>query len=316
MEQHPARAFAVVMRTYQWDGFIQRQMRRYQQASIGGDFFVSADETNARLGDFDGERVLATTNEQLLALGLPNRFEKGSLIWWNNDYPTYAFSQAYPHYDYYVFVEYDSVVRAPIASIVAEIAGRGLDFVAAPIEGELKDWFWWPYARQSYSATELRASLNCISIYSNRAMRLLFDRRLEMGRDPRVKSWPISEAFVATEIARAGMAFASLAEFGDVTHYDWFPPVLEGQLDEMAGRVFIHPVLDTPRYVSSVLRYGDSWLDYFNPRSTLRQRLDKCPPETYASRLRAESWRRFKALQQERWERRVLKANLILRRAK
>jgi hypothetical protein len=302
------------MRTYQWDGFIQRQMRRYKQASLGGDFFVSADETNARLGDFDGERVLATTNDQLLALGLPNRFEKGSLIWWNNDYPTYAFSQAYPYYDYYVFVEYDSIVRAPIANIVAEVARRGLDFVAAPIEGRLRDWFWWPYARQSYGAAELRASLNCIAIYSNRAMRVLFERRLEMGRDPRVKSWPISEAFVATEMARAGLAAAPLSEFGDVTQYDWFPPTLESDVDALAGSVFIHPVLDMPRYVSSVLRYGDSWRDYFNPSSPLRQRLGKCPPEAYAPRLRQESWRRFKALQQERWERWMLQANLILRR--
>ncbi len=308
-------AFAVVMRTYQWDGFIQRQMRRYKQASLGGDFFVSADETNARLGDFDGERVLATTNDQLLALGLPNRFEKGSLIWWNNDYPTYAFAQAHPHYDYYVFVEYDSIVTEPIARIVAQVARRGLDFVASPIHGALKNWFWWPYARQSYSAAELRASLNCIAIYSNRAMRVLLERRLAMGRDPRVKSWPISEAFVATEIARAGLATAPLGDFGDVTHYDWFPPTLESDVDGLPAGAFIHPVLDTPRYVSSVLRYGDSWRDYFNPNSPLRQRLGKCPPETYASRLRPESWRRFRALQQERWERRILKAKLILQDA-
>ena len=226
MATDAAPRFAVVMRTYQWDPFIRRQMQRYQCVAAGGDLFVSADETHGPLGDFDGLPALRTTNAQLVALGLADRFEKGSLIWWNGDYPSYAFLHAYPNYDYYVFVEYDSVVRVPLARVVQEVAEAGVDFVAAPIPGPLNKWFWWPYVRAAYDPAELRATLNCICILSRRSLRLLFDRRVDMGRDPSLARWPISEAFVATELARAGHVFAPLSRFGDDSAYDWFPRCL------------------------------------------------------------------------------------------
>ena len=59
--------------------------------------------------------------------------------------------------------------------------------------------------------------------------------------------------FVPSEIARAGMTWLSLADFGDVSHYDWFPPTLEDDLRPADGDTFFHPVLDRRRYVSSML---------------------------------------------------------------
>jgi len=292
MATDAAPRFAVVMRTYQWDPFIRRQMQRYQCVAAGGDLFVSADETHGPLGDFDGLPALRTTNAQLVALGLADRFEKGSLIWWNGDYPSYAFLHAYPNYDYYVFVEYDSLVRVPLARVVQEVAEAGVDFVAAPIPGPLNKWFWWPYVRAVYDPAELRATLNCICILSRRSLRLLFDRRVDMGRDPSLARWPISEAFVATELARAGHVFAPLSRFGDDSAYDWFPPLLEADLDSCPA-AFIHPVLDEPRYIGSLLRQGKRVRDYFNPRSQLRRRLARCAPELYRPHLRKAAWARF-----------------------
>ncbi len=302
--------FAVVIRTYQWDAFIARQVARYQAVSDGGDLFVSADMTHGTVGPIEHHRVFSTTNDGLLALGLANRFEKGSLIWWNADYPAYAFHRAYPGYDYYVFVEYDSLVRHPLAPMVREVARRQLDFVAAPIPSPLTSWFWFPYARHAYGADELRATLNCISFYSARALEMLFERRMEMARDPRVRSWPISEAFVATEIERAGYAAAPLSMLGDDGAYDWFPPVLEQDLDALDAGVFVHPVLDEPRYLKSVLTNGGHWRDYFDASSALHRRLSRLPRESYAPLLLRASWRRFKALQKERLETRLLKVRL------
>ena len=307
-------SFAVVIRTYQWDAFISRQVQRYREVSEGGDLFISVDETNGPVGPMHHDRILVTTDASLLAMGLANRFEKGSLIWWNNDYPQYAFYRQHPDYDFYVFVEYDSLVGQPLAPMIRAAAARGLDFAAAPIDAPLKNWFWWPYARQTYTEGELRATLNCVCLLSNRALRLLFARRLNMGGDRSVRWWPLSEAFVATEITRAGYAFAPLGEFGDDRAYDWFPPFLEEDVAQLEGAVFIHPVLDPPRYLASLLRYGGSWRDYFNRSSQLRQRLARLPHNAYAPLLARASWRRLKIMQQERIERRLLRAAFILKR--
>ena len=126
-----------------------------------------------------------------------------------------------------------------------------------------------------------------------------------MGRDRTVRWWPISEAFVATEVARAGYASAPLSAFGDDGAYDWFPPILEEDIGTLDRAVFVHPVLDPPRYLSSVLRYGASWRDYFNRSSQLHQRLSRLPRHAYAPLLARACWRRFKMLQQERIERRL-----------
>ncbi len=309
----PPPRFAVILRTYQWDSFIERQVARYRAVSDGGDFFISADTTHGPIAPAGHGQLFSTTNADLLGLGLANRFEKGSLIWWNADYPIYAFHRAHPGYDYYVFVEYDSLVRSPLAPMVHAMASRGLDFVAAPIADPSTGWFWWPYARRVYDAEVLRASLNCISFYSARALALLFERRLAMARDPGVRSWPISEAFVATEIARAGYTAAPLALFGDDSAYDWFPPVLEDDLGTLDAQVFVHPVLDTPRYLKSVLTNGGHWRDYFRASSPLRRRLSRLPVESYAPQLAEAAWRRFRTQQRERLERRLQRARLAWR---
>jgi hypothetical protein len=49
------------------------------------------------------------------------------------------------------------------------------------------------------------------------------------------------------------MTWLSLAEFGDVSHYEWFPPTLEDDLLPAYGDTFLHPVLDRERYIASML---------------------------------------------------------------
>jgi hypothetical protein len=49
------------------------------------------------------------------------------------------------------------------------------------------------------------------------------------------------------------MTWLSLADFGDVSHCDWFPPTMEEDLRPADGDAFLHPMLDRRRYVSSML---------------------------------------------------------------
>jgi len=306
--------FAVVIRTYEWDAFIARQLARLRAVSDGGDLFVSVDQTQGPVGPIAHDRIFSTTNRDLLKLGLANRFERGSLVWWNNDYPTYAFRKCHPDYDYYVFVEYDCLVRRQLAPMIMQIAARKLDFVAQPMPAPLQDWFWWPLVRHVYRHDELHASLNCIAVFSARSLDLLFSRRLEMARDHSLKIWPISEAFVATEIARAGLTQAALSEFGDVGNYQSFPPFLEQDVLQPTERAFIHPVLDPPRYVASVLRHRDSWWDYVRRSSPLRQRLRRLPKKSRAMLIVRFVWIRIRALPRERWERSLQRARISMRR--
>ena len=302
----PDPRFAVVFRLFEWDAFIARQVERYASVSNGGDFYLSVDETNGPVAVEGGHRVFPTTNEGLVALGLPDRFARGSLVWWNNDYPQCAFQQAHPDYDYYVFVEYDSLVRAPIAGLVREAAERGLDLVTGHLREPGNDWFWHPHSRLAYPDGALHASLNCIMIISGRALRHLFERRLAMGADPAVRHWPIGEAFVATETVRAGFRTGSLAEFGDDSTFDWFPPVLENNLGDLGGTVFVHPVLDTPRARRSLVRNTTNWRAFLDPGSPPRQLLAALPDRVDVLTIARAIWNGFSAARRSHaWRRAV-----------
>ncbi len=298
--------FAVVFRLFEWDPFIARQAGRYASVSSGGDFFLSVDETNGPIATEGGHRVFRTTNDGLVALGLPNRFARGSLVWWNNDYPQYAFQQAHPDYDYYVFVEYDSLVREPIAALVRQAAERHLDLVTGRFREPGNEWFWEPHSRLAYPDGTLRASLNCIMIVSSRALQHLFARRIAMGVDPSVRHWPISEAFVPTEIVRAGFGVGSLGEFGDDSTFDWFPPTLEANLDDLAATVFVHPVLDPPRARLSLVRNTTNWRAFLDRDSASRQLLAALPRRLDVPTIARAVWNGFTAARKSHaWRRAV-----------
>jgi len=276
-----AARYAVVFKAYAWDSFVHRQASRCADVAGIGDFFVSVDETNGSVGPIPFKRVLRTSNADLIASGLPNRFEKGSLLWWNPDYVHYQFRDRYPDYDYYVFVEYDAVILGNLASLVERVAVLGVDLVALPIPSAKQDWFWTIFHRQTYQLAELQGSLNCISVFSQRALALLGRRRREMANCEQTRYWPSSEVFIPTEIGRAGFKFLSIAEFGDVHGYDWSPPLLEDDLPAAAGVAFFHPVLDQTRYIAATLRQSVRLRGMINPHSEMWLKLARFPREAY-----------------------------------
>ena len=73
------------------------------------------------------------------------------------------------------------------------------------------------------------------------------------------------------------MTWLSLADFGDVSHYDWFPPTMEEDLQPANRDTFIHPVLDRRRYVTSMLQNRGSL-----PPGELDRALSRFPREEYA----------------------------------
>ena len=292
--------FAVIFKTYTWDSFNERQARRFAEATPQGDFFISIDETNAKFPSVPFDRVVRTSNAELLRSGLANRFEQGSLIWWNADYPHYTFHREFGEYDYYVFVEYDTVIQMPIADLIERMAADGADFAALPIRTPIKDWFWTQSHTQVYPVEQLRGTLNCVAVFSNRALSLLRSRRVAMAEDPAVTYWPSSEVFVPTELARAGYECRSLDEFGDTSRYDWYPPTLEADLPELSAHTFLHPVLDQNRYVAVNLRSNASLSHYLRPSSALRRSLARLPARAYVHLLPGAVQRRLRLVLRQR----------------
>src|ERR1700689_1352444 len=124
---------AVVLKTYAWDEFAERQARRLAEAAGSLDFFVSGEETNGPAGPIPFEHVVRFTCDDLAAAGLPMRYAVGGVLWWNPDYAHYQFLEQNPNYDYYLFVEYDCVLQISLEQFVIRAASQEADFVALPI---------------------------------------------------------------------------------------------------------------------------------------------------------------------------------------
>lgn len=268
---------AVVFKAYAWDEFVERQARRLAEAAGSLDFYISIDETGGPVGPIPFERVIRFTCADLAAAGLPMRFAVGGVLWWNPDYAHYQFLAQCPDYDYYLFVEYDCVVQCSLEQFVVRAVSRGADLVALPISRPFDQWHWTSYQRDVYPPGEAKLALLNVCFLSSAALALLHQRRLAMNSDPFVRAWPSSEVFLPSEVGRAGMTWLSLADFGDVSHYDWFPPTMEEDLAPGDSDTFLHPVLDRRRYLASMLHNCGSL-----PPGELDRALSRFRREEYA----------------------------------
>jgi hypothetical protein len=268
---------AVVFKAYAWDGFVERQARRLAEVAGSLDFYVLIDETAAPAGAVPFDRVIRFTCADLEAAGFAMRFGLGGVLWWNPDYAHYHFLTQFPNYDHYLFVEYDCVAQNSLQNFVNCAISRGADLIALPIKRPFDLWHWKPYQADVYPADEVNLALLNVCFLSAPALKLLQQRRLEMSLDSSLRGWPSSEVFLPTEIVRAGMTWLSLAEFGDVSHYDWFPPTLEEDLAACDRNVFLHPVLDRRRYLASLFQNRGSLR-----RGELKHILARFPRKEYA----------------------------------
>jgi hypothetical protein len=198
------------------------------------------------------------------------------------------------------------VVQTDIGQLVARMAAERTDLLHFPLRMPMQDWFWTVYHRQTYSVDELQGSLICLTAFSRRALETLARRRREMADDAGVGFWPNAEVFVPTETARAGLQARSLAEYGKVDGYSWFPPLLEEDLGSTDAAAFLHPVLDRKRYLASVLKSTAAVRSFFYPRSKLWRALARFEPVEYLPRLLPAAHQRWLTNRREDAERLLL----------
>ena len=277
--------YAVLFKIYFLDLFVIRQLERLKAKVGQGRLYIVADETNGSLGPIPHDRVIRTTENDMILRG----FVKGdpsAMFWHSADYSLYPLFEDYRPYDHYVTVEYDAVVNADLDALVDAVAAQNLDFVGLRIDEPVSQWGWTKSCDTIYPQADLRPYLNAIGFYSSRAVRLLRDRRLELSqqfRDGDISQYPISEALIATELELNGFKVGNLHDFGDASRLTWWPPSPEEELAQLGHCTFIHPVLDGERCAESLLRYNLGYL--FAPGGLQARRLSHLKLRDYISRL-------------------------------
>jgi len=280
-------SFAVLFKIYFVDPFVVRQLERLKARVGDGHLYVIADETNGSVGDIPHDRVIRTTEADMIARGFAKSEPESALFWHAADYSLYRLFEDHPGYDYYITVEHDAVINSDLAPLVSAVSTNGADFVGKRIVTKVTDWFWWFSCRELYGEASVHPYLNAIAFHTGRSIPFLRQKRLEQSRrfrDKEINHLPVSEAFVPTELIQGGFKVANISDFGTVALYDYWPPLDEAELPIAIKSTFIHPVLEGERYVTSLLR--NSRPDtLFGEYAVIRQKLIALDPSNYVARL-------------------------------
>ena len=286
-----ATSYAVIFRTHFWDDFVERQFRRLQQQVGRGSIYVLVDETRGRVAGIPTRDVFRLTDGQVLEAGFVAAGE-GSIQWFSGDVPLYLFRAAFPDYSYYLQLEYDVNIHLDIDDLVDRVARDDADIVTLERRETPADWYWMNSVRGVYPQGEITHHLICLSIFSDKALDALARARLNQAdrfRRGELPAWPFCEAFIPIEGKRLGLRLIQLAAYGDVDEYDWWPPSPERALPDLQQHAFVHPVLDRPRFVASMLKYPNVRA-IFIPSSLLHRRLRRLGWRDYAAVVGARSF--------------------------
>jgi F5/8 type C domain len=250
-------AYAVLFKCHYWDAFTQRQLERIKRRTGSGEIFVVVDETggSVQTTGHPEDRVVRISRAIAHDIGLEH-FGATPVFWYSNDYPLHIFTRRYPHYQYYVMVEFDVVLTVDLDAVINRLAETGTDFVGEPIRTPLMQWPWRSSCDGWYDIGHIHHWLTCLAIFSNRAAHYLYERRVAAGlrlRSGSVASLPMCEAVIPTELHLGGFRLMRLNELGSTACYDTAPPRPEESLPDLTGEAFIHPVLDAQRFLRNIV---------------------------------------------------------------
>ena len=249
--------YTIVFTTYSWDHFVERQYRRVLSQCKTGDVYILADETRGALPIDAAFPKLSITEDIVADLSVSRQFNK-ALFWHNLDYLYMAFFAAHPEYEYYIFMDYDAVIREDVDRLIARIVQARADLVAEPVADDMAKWKYTRQHAKLYPPDRIAGCILPVVVLSHAAVAHLSRRRRELSALAAIRRdffWPFCEAFVATELAVAGFKSVNLSSFGDTSHFAWWPAIFEDQLCAMPGEGFLHPVLDYERFVGSLLQH-------------------------------------------------------------
>jgi hypothetical protein len=275
--------YAVLFKVFYVDDFVRRQLERVIRRVDGGHVYVVCDETHGPLA-IEHDRVIRINESDLLALGVVAGCGSQSVFWYDADYILYYCSTVLPGYEYFITMEYDAIANCELDAFVDWANASRADFVGRPIREDVSKWSWSCTCVGVYEPIEIvRPFLNCVALYSAAASAYLLERRRSHSmqfRTGKITNWPISEAFIGTELAQGGFNVVDIQGFGAVPNLTWWPPLHEKELPTVDGESFVHPVLTGPRFIQSMLRYEPA-TDIFRPETLLSRKLAFEMPSDY-----------------------------------
>jgi hypothetical protein len=268
--------YAILLKVHYWNDFTERRLRYLLEKARTGDVHVFVNETHGSVGPIAHDRVIRATESDMAELNVPLE-PSGKVFWYNVDFPLYYFYLQHSSYDYYLMCEHDAVLNIDIDDFVCMACRDGVDYVGLPCTEV--GWSLQTGEGLYPKSFRLHQWLNCISLCSRRSVEFLLKRRQILAQQYRtgeITNWPSNEVFIPTEMYNNGFVVQTLADFGSVNRYNWWPPTLEDDLPLLQDEAFLHPVLDRRRYVTSCLRFTDL-MDYrsFCGDSQLRQLLNR-----------------------------------------
>ena len=252
--------YATVLTTDTWDGFVERQFDRTQANVRSGDMFVIANETAGPVKVPDRCRPLSISEETIRGLGLQILYDR-TLFCHNLDYFYIHFYRKNPRYDYYVFLDYPVFIDTDVDALIQRAGQNGIGLIAQPLDVPLSTWVYSKPHASVYPPASLKGTLLPMVVLSNAALAHLTRRRFELSQRYTRHGdffWPFCEAFVPTELHMAGFKAAALSEYGSVELFSWWPPTLDSTLKADRPEGFIHPLLDRPRYIKTLLQHTKS----------------------------------------------------------
>jgi hypothetical protein len=289
-------SYAILFKTHFWDDFTIRQLERVKSRTGRGDVYVVVDATFQPAPPIGYGRIIHINRSDISMLGLAPITTHGSIIWYNIDYPHYVALSQLPTYDYYVTIEYDTVVTVELDQLIGDLHNTNVDYLGFPIRTAVSTWPWFEMHLDIYGS-DMLVYLSCFSVFSHRALTVLLARRQAMGLDfgrGVLEFWPNNEAFIPNEMRKAGMRIDTLDQYGQTRHYDWWPPLDEKELGGVADHGFIHPVLHGTRYIRSLVHHEPLLTSFFRRDSLMRRKLSGFSPEVVNPILRSELRRRVR----------------------
>lgn len=281
----------ILFRTHVWDDFTSRQFAKIPDIP-GIDRVILANNTGGQCPPVEGLPFVTFEYADFAKLGLEIG-TKNDATWYNADYPLYYYASLYPDYDYYILWEYDVVVRADLATIMQKVQEDGIELVAPVSNEPLSECIFLNTAKGVYDENCTEKMYFQFAIFSKKAVDFFLSRRLELSRKFReneIKSWPHCELFIGSEVLSGNVTFDQLAHYGAADHFSYFPAILEDDIEKYPDQKFLHPVLDTERFVKSVIVYEGRPERYFNPASSFHKTLRRFPSSLYARPL-YDAWK-------------------------
>ena len=187
--------YAVIFRTHFWDSFAERQLQRLKTVAGHGEIWVLVDVTNRPVNGISHHNIFPVKAADFIAQGFAEAGE-GSMMWFNGDYPLYAFRDQHPEYAYYLQLEYDVVINQDLDDLISKACRDAVDFIGLAKGPSSSDWFWRHTCVGAYESDSILHTLICLSLFSGRALDTLKRRRLELSvrwKRGDLVAWPMCE---------------------------------------------------------------------------------------------------------------------------